>query len=186
MHLTISQSSCSYHAFFKSKIRNEYPKCSRRTTQGSGVRGRRARLSSRAKACKAPHPLQPIVRPRRSVIPLGYADYLKVSYGRIEARSASNTRRTLVSDRANPSKPGNSVAAVMFILDKSFSASERILPSSTTLTIGVPITSIGGGALPSKARVVGLSSVLLWRPRPASRFASKEMCAATGSTNRPC
>jgi hypothetical protein len=36
---------------------------SHRTPQGSGVRGRRARLSFRPKACKAPHPLQPIVRP---------------------------------------------------------------------------------------------------------------------------
>jgi len=34
------------------------------TTQGLGVRGQRARLSSRPKACKAPHPLQPVtVRP---------------------------------------------------------------------------------------------------------------------------
>ena len=31
---------------------------SHRTAQGSGVRGRLARLSSHAKACKAPHPLQ--------------------------------------------------------------------------------------------------------------------------------
>ncbi len=35
---------------------------SHRTTQGSGVRGRRARLSPNPKACKVPHPLQPIVR----------------------------------------------------------------------------------------------------------------------------
>jgi len=34
------------------------------TTQGSGVRGRRARLFVGLKVCKAPHPLQPIVRPR--------------------------------------------------------------------------------------------------------------------------
>src|SRR3954471_9608064 len=36
---------------------------SHRTTQGSGGRGRRARLSFRPKTCPAPHPLQPIVRP---------------------------------------------------------------------------------------------------------------------------
>jgi len=36
---------------------------SHRTDQGSGVRGRRTRLPS-AKSWTAPHPLQPIVRPR--------------------------------------------------------------------------------------------------------------------------
>src|ERR1700745_3475893 len=38
--------------------------CAGLTAQGSGVRGRRARLSSRPKTWTAPHPLQSIVRPR--------------------------------------------------------------------------------------------------------------------------
>ena len=39
---------------------------SHRTTQGPGVRGRSARVPSR-KIMAAPHPLQPIVRPRPAI-----------------------------------------------------------------------------------------------------------------------